>query len=92
MKWCPSADGPKIRPSHRQHGDRRQEWKAQLDYIIGSRWKSDEAYTNNDVKIWDSCAHHPVCARIQEDEIAKLFPARKRNEKWPACRPTTDVQ
>ena len=37
----------------RQLGERRQEWKAQLDCIIGPRWRSDEAYIYNDVKMWD---------------------------------------
>ena len=64
--------------THRQHGDRRQEWKAQPDHIIGPKWKSDEACIYNDVKLWDSWDHHPIYVRIQEDEIAKHFPARKR--------------
>ena len=36
--------------THRQLGEKGQEWKAQLDHIIGRRWKSDEAHTYIDVK------------------------------------------
>ena len=77
--------------THRQLGEKMQELKAQLDYIIGPRWKSDDACIHNDVKIWDSWDHCPIYAMIQEDEIAKYFPARKR-KKWTGWRPKTDEQ
>ena len=76
--------------THRQLGERRQEWKAQLDYIIGRKGKSHEAYIYNDVKIWDGWDHYPTYATIQEDEIAKNFPARRRRKKWTGWRPKTD--
>ena len=46
--------------THRQLGENRQEWKVQLKYITGSRWKSDEAYIYNDIKVWDSWDHYPI--------------------------------
>ena len=58
------------------------EWNAQLDHIIGPGWKSDEAYIYTDVKIWDTWDHSPIYAMIQEDEIAKYFPAREEEMDW----------
>ena len=75
--------------THRQLGEKRQELKAPLDYIIGPRWKSDDPCIHNDVKIWNSW---DLYAMIQEDEIAKYVPARKRKKKWTGWRPKTDEQ
>ena len=68
--------------THRQLGEMRQEWKAQLDYIIGPRWKTDEAYIYNDVtQIWDSWDHHTIHARIQEDEIVRNFSCEEKENE-----------
>ena len=68
--------------TYRQHGDRRQECKAQMDNIIGPRWRSDEAYINHDVKIWDSWDRYPIYARIQEYEFAGNFTEKKGKVDW----------
>ena len=51
-------------------GDSRQEWKSLSDYIIGPRGMDDDAYINNDVKLWDTLDRYPIYARIQEGKGA----------------------
>ena len=49
--WSTCGRETEMSFTHRQLGERRQERKAQLDYIIGPRWKSDEAYVYNEVNM-----------------------------------------
>ena len=63
--WSKCGRAKKTDLTHRQLGDRRQEWKSQLDYIIGPRGRDDEAYIYNDDKLWDTWDHCPISARIE---------------------------
>ena len=67
--------------THQQFGEIGKERKAQLDYIIGPRWKSDEAHFYNDVQTLDSWDHYPIYAVVQEYEASNCFCARKKKEE-----------
>ena len=53
---------------------------SQLDYILGPRKASIQAYIHKDVKSWSTWDHYPVYAVIQEDDEQNFFP-RKRERK-----------
>ena len=56
-----SKCGQKQRPLRTANLEKkRQEWKAQLDYIVGPRGRNDDAYIYNDVKLWESLDHCPT--------------------------------
>ena len=61
---CPSAPRER-RPSLTNNMVKRGK-NGRRNWIIGPRWKSDEAYIYNDEKVWDSWDHYPICAMIQE--------------------------
>ena len=54
--------------THQQLGEKGKEGKAQLDYIIGPKWKWDKSYIYNDEKVWDSCDRCRVYVSRQRDE------------------------
>ena len=58
-KWSNCGREKEMDFTHQQYVEKGKGRKAQLDYIVGPRWKSDEACINNDVKIWDSWDHYP---------------------------------
>ena len=89
-KWSNCGREKEMAFTHQQFVEKGKERKAQLDYIVGPRWKSDEACINNDVKIWDSWEHYPICAVIQQYEASNDFSARRRKKKWTGWRPKDD--
>ena len=75
--------------THQPSGKKGRARIAHLDHIIGPRWKSDAAYINNHVKIWDSWDHYPIYVVVQEDETLNYFSARRR-KRWTGWRPDND--
>ena len=69
--------------THRQLGERRQEWKAQLDHIIGPRWRSDEAYIYNDVTIRDGWDHYPMTRRYNKMKSRSISLRGKQKRNGP---------
>ena len=65
--------------THTQPGERRQEQKSQLDYIIGLRREDDDAIVYNDDKLWDIGDRYLISTRIQEGKSSKKsIKARER--------------
>ena len=90
--WSKCGRAKETAFTHRQLGDKRQEWKSQLDYIIGPRERDDDVDIHNDVKLWDTWDHYPIYGVIQEGKSAEHFPEKKRTKKLTGWRPRTEAQ
>ena len=64
--------GTKKWPSRTDDLEREERRRSWINYIVGPRRTSDNAYIHNDVKTWDN----PIYAVVQEDEAKNRSPEK----------------